>query len=154
MINKIQEYVLVFPHHPWGDEEVLLVLKDRPEYLKGRLNLVGGHVEEGEHHKDAALREYQEEVGLELYNVKYSGVFLGVGNNTPFKVHCYTGKTVDGKITPREGETEIVAWYKWEEVKKSPLLLHNLRIMIPLMWTGINNWSLSEENEKDRKSVV
>ena len=43
---------------------VLIVKKDRPEWQKGRYNLPGGKIEEGEFPEEAAIRELEEEAGL------------------------------------------------------------------------------------------
>lgn len=42
---------------------VALVSKLRPEWQKGRLNGIGGHIEEGESPVEAMIREFQEEAG-------------------------------------------------------------------------------------------
>lgn len=41
--------------------DVLLIRKDRPEWQRGRLNGLGGHVEEGEAPSQAMQREFREE---------------------------------------------------------------------------------------------
>ena len=68
----MREYVIVLPKkdpRSWRPNEVLLVLKDKPEFQKGRLNLVGGKVEANEAPYDAAIRELKEETGLDLSDV-------------------------------------------------------------------------------------
>lgn len=49
-------------------EKVLLIRKNRPKWQSGRLNGVGGKVEEIESSYEAMIRECQEECGLLLYN--------------------------------------------------------------------------------------
>jgi len=44
-------------------ERVALILKQRPNWQRGRLNGVGGKVEPGEKFLDAMVREFQEETG-------------------------------------------------------------------------------------------
>lgn len=46
------------------NENVALIRKERPEWQKGFLNGVGGHVEEGEDSHEAMVREFKEEAGL------------------------------------------------------------------------------------------
>jgi len=43
--------------------KVVLIRKNKPEWMAGLLNAVGGHVEEGETFEQAAQREYHEETG-------------------------------------------------------------------------------------------
>jgi 8-oxo-dGTP pyrophosphatase MutT (NUDIX family) len=72
----MKEYVIVHTRkidedlpHLGPYEDVLLVHKDRPEWQKGRLNLIGGKLEEGEDAITAAVRELGEESGLERSSV-------------------------------------------------------------------------------------
>lgn len=46
--------------------EILLIEKNRPSWQAHRLNIIGGHVEENEEPKEAAIREVMEEVGFFL----------------------------------------------------------------------------------------
>lgn len=47
-----------------GDDNVVLVVKNRPAWQAGRLNGVGGKVEAGESPHAAMVREFSEEAGL------------------------------------------------------------------------------------------
>lgn len=47
-------------------ERVLLIRKNRPDWQKGKLNGIGGHVEPGEFPVDAMTREFREECGLDV----------------------------------------------------------------------------------------
>ena len=49
-------------------ENILLIRKNRPDWQKGRLNGVGGKVEDQETSYEAMVRECEEECGLLLYN--------------------------------------------------------------------------------------
>lgn len=126
----ISEIYNVDPPVDYTGGDTLLVLKDRPSWMKGRLNLLGGKVEPGEHPVDAAVRELKEESGLDGYMPQYMGHIEG----TRSIIHCV--KVVVNPlqpIQPREGETEKVAWYHWDVVEKDPRLMPNLRITVPFM---------------------
>lgn len=51
-----------------SNTNVLLVRKNRPNWQVGKLNGIGGKVEEGETPYEAVVRECEEECGLLLYN--------------------------------------------------------------------------------------
>lgn len=48
----------------FSGEHVLLLRKDTPSWQKGKLNGIGGKVEQGESIHTATVREFQEETGL------------------------------------------------------------------------------------------
>lgn len=59
----MEKYVLAFIFDS-NKENVLLIRKNRPEFLKGKLNGIGGKIEEGESELEAIKREVEEESGL------------------------------------------------------------------------------------------
>lgn len=63
----MKQYCCGFLFHPTYNE-VLLIEKRRPEWQRGLLNGVGGHVEDGEAPYVAMVREFKEEVGVEVVN--------------------------------------------------------------------------------------
>jgi len=46
--------------------KVMLIKKERPAWQKGRMNGIGGHIEEGETALEAMIREFREETGVHL----------------------------------------------------------------------------------------
>ena len=48
-----------------GMNQVLLLQKSRPDWMKGLLNGIGGHVELNENPEDCMVREFKEETGIE-----------------------------------------------------------------------------------------
>ncbi len=59
----MKEYVIGFVFDEFK-EQVLLILKERPEWQKGKYNGLGGLIEENESPKQAMIRECKEECGL------------------------------------------------------------------------------------------
>lgn len=85
-------------------KRVALVQKAKPEWQRGRLNAVGGKIEEGETPAQAMVREFKEEAGLDTAEVDWK--------------HCVTLSFDGGKIyfyrlvlppssTHANGETEL-----------------------------------------------
>lgn len=137
-IRPMSNYVVSFADIDNGD--VLLVLKDRPAWQAGRLNLVGGKIEDGETPMEAAVRELQEESGLIGDMDKLCGIVRG----KEVMVYCCRVKVASTEINPRPGETEKVDWYKWEDVKNDPRLMPNLRVIIPLLKMGVTDWIIND----------
>lgn len=61
----MNKYAVGFLFNADGDQ-VALIRKLRPDWQKGLLNGIGGHVEEGESFLDAMNREFREEAGLDI----------------------------------------------------------------------------------------
>jgi 8-oxo-dGTP diphosphatase len=59
------EYVLALLFTADG-RELVLVRKTRPAWQAGRVNALGGKINEGEHLLDAARREVREEAGIDV----------------------------------------------------------------------------------------
>jgi len=145
----LNHYVISWVRKANPTNHVLLILKDRPDWQKGRLNLPGGKVEEGETPAQAAVRELKEETGYEpVVPVR----LLGTMQDGQHVIHCFKAviATDAGDPIPRDGETEPVGWYSWDEVLKDPRLLPNLRVIIPLIQTGSDGWVIGDRNSERR----
>lgn len=58
---------------------VILIRKERPEWQKGKLNGVGGHIEQGEHPNKAMTREFEEETGVHIRPERWERVAMMEG---------------------------------------------------------------------------
>jgi 8-oxo-dGTP diphosphatase len=61
----VRRYVIGFLCHNYN---VALITKNRPDYQKGKLNGIGGHIEKGETPAQAMEREFNEEAGIRVLN--------------------------------------------------------------------------------------
>mgnify|MGYP001584767181 CR=1 FL=1 len=61
MIN----YVVIFCFSN-DKKNVLLVQKNRPEWQKGKLNGIGGKIEDRENPESSVIREFKEETGVDI----------------------------------------------------------------------------------------
>lgn len=59
----MKEFVVGFLFSP-DNKHVLLIKKNRPDWQKGLLNGISGHVEPGESARNAMIREFFEEAGV------------------------------------------------------------------------------------------
>lgn len=156
-MTEPREYVVVHTRRIDVDgayDDVLLVLKDRPAWQKGRLNLIGGKVEEGEDPITAAVRELKEEAGLvplENQPPLYCGKIWGPvcpHKGGQFIIHCIRldVDTYDSQfLKPRDGETEVVEWFGFKDAWADERLMPNLQVTVPLMHLGVTGWNITDQ---------
>jgi len=65
-MSDIKRMCVGFAFDKETHDRVLMIRKNRPEWQKGKLNGVGGHIEDGEKEHDAMAREFMEETGLSV----------------------------------------------------------------------------------------
>lgn len=115
---------------------VALVRKNQPKWQEGKLNGIGGKIEEGETPLQAMTREFKEEAGLEITDWKPFCVLKGnddsyVQNGTQFEVHffsCFDDQVFDVKTM----EKEDVRFYVTESVLGENKHVPNLKWLIPM----------------------
>ena len=137
-------YVLIFAKPAIGDfSQILVVLKDRPAWQRGKVNIIGGKIEKDESPQDAAVRELKEESGLDaLTPMRLMGKIEGTWGT----VHCFmTSVNQQEDLKPQDGESECVFWTKWDNLRNHELLMPNLRVIIPLMKEGVVGWRIIDE---------
>lgn len=105
-------------------KRVALIRKNKPDWQKGRLNGIGGKVEDGETIGEAMVREFEEETGRPTGGWSYFAR-VGNGNFTVSFFRLFGDCSLDSKTD------EIVAWYPIAKLDKLPVI-PNLRWLIPL----------------------
>jgi len=145
----VTEYVLVYVDvRGCLADNVLLAIKDKPEWQRGKLNLVGGKIEPGESPSQAAIREVKEETGLDVDPAAFGScvpppIVCGQILDDNVIVHCLYCTTHDTQLCPSPEETQQVAWHNWTDVKEDPRLIPNLQIIIPLLRDLVRGWTLT-----------
>lgn len=79
-------YVLGFAFTPEG--QVCLIEKKRPKWQAGRLNGIGGHVENGEAAQNAMQREFYEETSVDIAPEQWK--YRGRMHGADWSVFVYT----------------------------------------------------------------
>ena len=110
----------------YKQEEILLARA--PRFPEGMYSVLAGFVEPGESLEETVARETQEEVGIEIKNIRYFG-----SQPWPFPNSLMVGFTaeyVSGTITPEPGEIEKAAWFHRSAIPAVPGKLSIARKLI------------------------
>src|SRR4051812_30781890 len=107
---------------------VLLILKQKPEWQKGKLNGIGGKIEPGEAPIDAMVREFWEETQIHTERSEWD---LKVRLSGPdYVVHFYSAMREWTEVRPMVCTIEMPTFVK---LNKLPInTIYNLRWMLPL----------------------
>jgi 8-oxo-dGTP diphosphatase len=104
--------------------ELALVMKTHPDWQAGKLNGVGGKVEDGESILEAMRREFKEEAGAQVDDWREFAVLnIDLGEVRFLVAH--------GDHELQSLTEEQVAWYSLDDLKTLPHL-KNLDWLIPL----------------------
>ena len=91
-------------------ENVLLILKNRPEWQKGLYNFPGGHTENHESPRECIIREFNEECGI--ITSRDSWKYIGVINNEgDYRVDIYTSIQTPYHGSVKTKTDEVVTWF-------------------------------------------
>lgn len=109
--------------------QVLLIEKTHPANFAGKLNGVGGKLEDGDaNHEESALREVEEECGLTRDDDLHE--FLEIGSvSTPKTFISFWVGTAKPTATPQSKTEEKVDWYKVDTLKDRVLVNNTQRII-------------------------
>ena len=105
-----------------GTRGLLIGRRDLKDLTRERLlwSLPKGHIEQGETPEQAAIREVQDETGIESEIARALGVidcwFLAGGKRIHKTVHHYLFKEVGGALAPQITEVDDVAWFPLAQI--------------------------------------
>ena len=109
------------------NEILFLVRNKNDEFEPGKYCLPGGHVEDNENFKAAAIRELSEETGIEL---KMSDVVpCGRYLNSKVNIHFFTAKYNGNPSVLREREQVQYEWVPFDKVGEKPLIMDLKQIL-------------------------
>ena len=109
-------------------EFVLLLLKNRPDWQRGKLNGVGGKIEEGESPRAAMAREFEEETGIETPLIIWHNFASFSGDD--HEIECFSTVFNHEALEQAEGEETpmLVGIHHLHQMAVIP----NLRWLIPM----------------------
>jgi len=107
-------------------KEICLIMKNKPEWQKDKLNGVGGKIEVMESVHDAMIREFEEETGVYLQHWDHYVTLNGEGYECNF-LRAF-GDEIDSVLTKEEEEIMVINVEGLDCFDHIP----NLRWLIPL----------------------
>lgn len=119
----MNKYVLIMLRNEYG--QYLMVKKSKPPEQFGKMNFIGGKVEDGETYEQAAYRECIEESGIIPKNIRevivyQGGEFESLGGGL-FTIHVFYAETDKLEITPHEDEVDTPVWVSDWEISDKPI---------------------------------
>lgn len=114
-------------------DEILLIDKKRG-LGKGKVNGPGGKVDPGESVEACAIRECQEELGIEVRNLEQLGEHRFQFTDG-YSIHCFVYRTADFHGEPRE---TVEAAPRWTPVDRIPyeLMWEDDELWLPMLLRG------------------
>lgn len=106
----------------------VLLVQERKQSAYGLWNFPGGRVEQGETPEQAAYREIQEELGVELIDAKLIKTYPIELPNTMLNLNTYTGK-LSGDIRIKQDELMAYGWFTLGEMESMKDKLRGLIIL-------------------------
>jgi 8-oxo-dGTP diphosphatase len=108
--------------------KIALVTKARPDWQKGKLNGVGGHVEGSESFRQAMVREFKEETGINTLESNWELMveLTKMGEFTIYFFKMVSAFEYDFTSQP----DEPVNWYSVDDISCN--VVYNLRYILPM----------------------
>ena len=123
----MKNYTLGFIFTPALDR-VLLIHKISPEWQAGKINGVGGKIEDGEDSLVCIVREVREEAGLETSPDQW--IYIGEMGSDAWHVYVFT-LVYHGSIShAKSADKEKIEWFDPHALP--PNIISNLSWLVPL----------------------
>lgn len=127
-------------------QSMLLIKKNRPDWQAGKLNIIGGHIEDGESPQAAAIREVLEETGLFLDDAR---AFCILNTQTPARAVVYFFVAEhDGLSNFSQKTDEEIVEVHIDHAVDAPDVIPNLKYLIPLALDKDSPLAIVNESKK------
>lgn len=135
----MKHYVLGFAFN--AHDQLVLIEKQRPEFMKGKLNGVGGKVETFDDGLiSAMIREFREEAGVLTTTDQWN--YFGFAGNTHFIIAMYWTTLTDIQMDDVVSETdEAIILYDIRDLREiygTSRVMHNLGCLVELAISNKN----------------
>jgi 8-oxo-dGTP diphosphatase len=126
-----------------GDHILLMKRGTHKRIFPGHYNGLGGHIERDEDPYQSAIREIQEESGLDVVNVRYRGTtHIDAGNEMGIILFIFTAEATQLEVIGNEEGT--LEWLhlptllaEIEQGNGTRLLVEDLPILLPMLFGDI-----------------
>lgn len=149
----MKRYVLCYAHKlpHYHTNEIILIERKKDDWQKGKLNLPGGSIHDGETPEEAAFRELREETGLyaSLADIRVVGEIVGNTDEAESAwsvVVCFCPyRAMHGQF-PQEAKTLTaegdIHTMDWRDAIHDPRLIPNLKLIVPYCQSRLTGWRL------------
>jgi 8-oxo-dGTP diphosphatase len=111
-----------------GDDVLLLKRGEHKRIFPGQYNGLGGHIERDEDPYTGAIREIQEETGLDIVHVRFRGtIHVDSGQSNGIMVFVFSGEAASRTFTDSDEGT--LQWVPQDQIHDLPLV-EDLPILI------------------------
>lgn len=107
--------------------QVALIRKVKPAWQQGKLNGIGGKIEDGETPQQAMFREFKEETGVEFEDWRHYATLVF----REARIHFFVG-FCSADVELKTTTEEPVAWYGTAQQQVYDECIPNLRFLIPM----------------------
>lgn len=108
-------------------DRVVLILKNRPNWQRGKWNFFRGPKESQETWEQCVVREFKEECAVNTCVDDWK--YIGIIENIDYEVHIYTTIQKDYQGCIKTNEDQKVKWIFIDELPKN--IIPNLEFLIP-----------------------
>ena len=144
----MRNYTLGFIFTPALDR-VLLVHKMSPEWQAGKINGIGGKIEEGENPLACIVREVQEETGLVTNPDQW--IFLGEMGSDAWHMDVFTLMYSGDMGDAKSADKERVEWFDTRALPQN--IISNLSWLVPLALDRIRNREFQDFSVKYNEHI-
>lgn len=118
-------------------ERVALVLKNRPAFLAGFYNAIGGHIEDDEDMDVAMIREFMEETGCETTEDDWE--WFAAKDNDKFTLNFFVTHLSDERFnTIRTMEDEEIHILNVKDAIFNPQVQADIAVLLLAVYTGLD----------------